>query len=370
LKITAIDIENYLLPLEPPFKAAWDPSPRRALAATIVRVSTDAGITGIGSGDAMLGLAEHADLFIGRDPFDIERHWQILDNIDFHYGRCWPLDVALWDIMGKAKGLTIAKLLGANTSKILAYASTGEMLAPQERSARVQELLSQGFKAMKIRFHHKDPKEDIKVVEAVRKVVGDQLEIMVDANQGWKMPWDTEIPWDYERAYQVAQALEELNVYWLEEPLPHHDFRGLARLRQETKIRIAGGEMNRRWHDFREMDTLGSLDVYQPDVVLAGGITGVKNIAARVQKNDAWFSPHTWSNGIGLMANLHLACAISKCPFLEFPFDPPAWTTARRDYMLRPEDRLMIDKDGYLHVPEKPGLGCELDDEALARYAV
>jgi L-alanine-DL-glutamate epimerase-like enolase superfamily enzyme len=103
---------------------------------------------------------------------------------------------------------------------------------------------------------------------------------------------------------------------------------------------------------------------------LAGGITGVKKIAARVQKNDAWFSPHTWSNGIGLLANLHLACAVSKCPFLEFPFDPPAWTTERRDYMLRPEDRLMIDKAGYLHVPEKPGLGCKLDEEALARYAI
>ncbi|MGD9058632.1 MAG: mandelate racemase/muconate lactonizing enzyme family protein [Desulfobacterales bacterium] len=370
MKITAINIKNYLLPLNPPFKAAWDPSPRKTFTATIVWVSTDAGITGIGSGDAMLGLAENADLFVGHDPFDIQRHWQVLDNIDFHYGRCWPLDVALWDIMGKAKGKSIAKLLGAPASKILAYASTGEMLSPQERSARVQKLLEQGFKAIKIRFHNKDPREDIKVVEAVRKVVGDQLEIMVDANQGWKMPWDTETPWNFERAYQVAKALEDLDVYWLEEPLPHYDFRGLARLRRETNMRIAGGEMNRRWHDFREMNTLGSLDVYQPDVVLAGGITGVKQIAAWVQEKDAWFSPHTWSNGIGLMANLHLACAVSKCAFLEFPFDPPAWTTERRDYILQPEDRLMIDKDGYLHVPEKPGLGCELDEGALARYAI
>lgn len=370
MKITAIDIKNYLLPLKPPFKAAWDPSPRKTFAATIVRVSTDTGIIGIGSGDAMLGLAEHADLFIGRDPFDIERHWQVLDNIDFHYGRCWPLDIALWDIMGKAQGTSIARLLDAPTSRVLAYASTGEMLAPEERAARVQKLLDRGFKALKIRFHHDDPRQDIKVVESVRKAVGDHFTIMVDANQGWRMPWDTGALWGFERACQVAKALEDLNIYWLEEPLPHHDFQGLARLRQETRIRIAGGEMNRRWHDFREMSTLGSLDVYQPDVVLTGGITGVKKIAARVQKGDAWFSPHTWSNGIGLLANLHLTCAVSKCPFLEFPFDPPLWTTARRDYMLRPEDRLMIDKDGYLRVPEKPGLGCELDEEALARYAI
>ncbi len=370
MKITAIDIRNYMRPLDPPFKAAWDPSPRNKFIATIVRVDTDTGISGIGSGDAMLGLAEHIDLFIGQDPFDIERNWQVLDNLDFHYGRCWPLDVALWDIMGKAKQQSIAQLLDAPTFKILAYASTGEILTPEERTDRVQKLLDQGFKALKIRFHHDDPRKDIKVVESVRKAVGDTIAIMVDANQGWRMPWDTSTPWDFDRACQVAKALEDLNIYWLEEPLPHHDFRGLARLRQETNMRIAGGEMNRRWHDFKEMDTLGSLDVYQPDVVLAGGITGVKKIAARVQNNDAWFSPHTWGNGLGLLANLHLACAVSKCPFLEYPFDPPVWTIERRDYMLRPQDRLMIDKDGYLNVPDKPGLGCDLDEEALARYSI
>ena len=370
MKITSIEIKNYLLPLDPPFKAAWDPAPRKKFGATVVRVNTDEGITGIGSGDAMMGLTGHEHLFIGHDPFEIERHWQVLDNIDFHYGRCWPVDIALWDIMGKASNQPIAKLLDAKKLKILAYASTGEMMAPEDRAQRAQELWEQGFKAIKIRFHHKDPGEDIRVVQAVRKVVGDKLEIMVDANQGWKMPWDTATPWDFERAYHVAKELEQLNVFWLEEPLPHHDFRGLARLREKTAIRIAGGEMNRRWHDFQEMNILRSLDVYQPDAVLAGGITMVKKIAEWVQDAGAWFSPHTWSNGIGLIANLHLACAVSKCPYLEFPFDPPAWTTERRDYMLRPDDRLMIDDSGYLHVPEKPGLGCELDEEALSRYEV
>ena len=370
MKITSIETKHYLLPLDPPFKAAWDPAPRKKFAATIVRVNTDQGISGIGSGDSMLGFNGHENLFIGHDPFEIERHWQILDNIDFHYGRCWPLDIALWDIMGQAKGQSIAKLLGAQQFKILAYASTGEMLAPEDRTERVQKLSERGFKAVKIRFHHVDPRQDIKVVESVRKAVGDGLQIMVDANQGWRMPWDTGTPWDFERAYQVTKELEHLNIYWLEEPLPHYDFRGLARLRQKTEIRIAGGEMNRRWHDFREMNLLHSLDVYQPDVVLCGGITMVRKIAGWVQEQGAWFSPHTWSNGIGLMANLHLACAVSKCPYLEFPFDPPAWTLERRDYMLNPDDRLMIDDNGYLYVPEKPGLGCEVDEKALAQYEI
>jgi L-alanine-DL-glutamate epimerase-like enolase superfamily enzyme len=370
MKITAIEIKHYRLPLDPPFKAAWDPVVRKDFSTTIVQVKTDEGITGVGSGDMMLGLHGHEHLFIGRDPFDIERHWQVLDNIDFHYGRCWPMDIALWDLMGKVKGQPVAKLLGARTLKVLAYASTAEMISPAERAERTRHMAEQGFKAMKIRFHHDDPRKDISIVEAVRKAVGGRLEIMVDANQGWKMPWDTNPCWDLEQAYQVAKQLEALGVYWLEEPLPHHDFRGLANLRSKVGIRIAGGEMNRRWHDFREMSRLGSLDVFQPDAVLAGGITMVKKIAERVQSEGAWFSPHTWTNGIGLYANLHLACAVSQCPYLELPYDPPAWTNERRDYMVRSEDRLMIDNQGYLHVPERPGLGFELDEEVLSRCEV
>ncbi|XID93468.1 mandelate racemase/muconate lactonizing enzyme family protein [Paenibacillaceae bacterium WGS1546] len=368
MKITAIEIKHYLLPLDPPFKAAWDPNPRKKFASTVVQVHTDEGFTGIGSGDLMTGFAGHEHLFIGQDPFAIERHSQVIDNIDFHYGRCWPLDLALWDLMGKAAGQPVYKLLGARNDRIVAYASTGEMVTPETRAERAQALLEQGFKAMKIRFHHKDARDDIKVVEAVRKAVGDKLEIMVDANQGWKMPWDTEPTWDLKKAYQVAKELERLGVFWLEEPLPSHDFRGLAQLRQMVGgIRIAGGEMNRRMHDFLEMNFLGSLDVYQPDVALTGGITQARKIADMVQANGAWFSPHTWTNGIGVMANLHLAAAISHCPYLELPYDPPAWTPERRDFIQR--NKLNIDADGYLHLPQEPGLGVGLDLEAVERYA-
>ncbi len=368
MKITGIEIRHYLLPLDPPFKAAWDPNPRKKFASTVVSVHTDEGITGYGSGDLMTGFEGHEHLFIGQDPFAIERHAQIIDNIDFHYGRCWPLDLALWDLMGKAAGQPVYKLLGGRNDKILAYASTGEIVTPEVRAERARLLLEQGFKAMKIRFHHQDVKDDIKVVEAVRKAVGDRLEIMVDANQGWKMPWDTEPAWDLKKAYQVAKELEQLGVFWLEEPLPGHDFRGLAKLREMTGgIRIAGGEMNRRLHDFREMNFLGSLDVYQPDVALTGGITQVKKIAEMVQANGAWFSPHTWTNGVGVMANLHLAAAVSLCPYLELPYDPPAWTPERRDFIQR--NKLHIDADGYLNLPRTPGLGVELDLEAMERYA-
>ncbi|WP_231566552.1 mandelate racemase/muconate lactonizing enzyme family protein [Pontibacillus marinus] len=368
MKITSIEIKQYAMPLDPPFKAAWDPAPRKKFATTLVFVHTDEGITGVGSGDLMFGFQGHEHLFIGQDPFDIERHNKVLDNIDFHYGRCWPLDLALWDLMGKATGKPVAELVGGKQKKLYAYASNGEIVSPEVRAERAQRFIEEGYKAMKIRFHHDDVRDDIKVIEEVRKAVGNKIEIMVDANQGWKMPWDVERTWDLKKAYQVSKELEQLNVFWLEEPLPHEQFDEMKRLREMSGIRIAGGEMNRRWHDFREMANRGSLDVYQPDVALSGGITGVKKIAEYVQANGAWFSPHTWSNGIGVLANLHLAAGVSDCPYLEFPYDPPTWTIDRRDYIQK--EKLSVDADGFVHVPQKPGLGIELDEEALKKYEI
>jgi D-galactarolactone cycloisomerase len=209
----------------------------------------------------MYGFIGHEDLFVGQDPFDIERHYQVLTNLDFHYGRCWPLDLASWDLMGKAVGLPVYKLLGARSSRILAYASTAQLLVPEARAQQALSFLEQGFRAIKIRFHHPDPRDDIKVIDSIRQAVGDRMEIMVGANQGWKMPPDTDRPWDLKTACQVARMLEDLGVYWLEEPLLCHDFRGLGALRQMVGLRIAGGEMNRNWYDFREMNYWGSLDV-------------------------------------------------------------------------------------------------------------
>ncbi|MCD7036045.1 mandelate racemase/muconate lactonizing enzyme family protein [Metabacillus sp. GX 13764] len=370
MKITGIEIKQYLLPLDPPFKAAWDPAPRKQFASTLVYVHTDEGITGVGSGDLMTGFEGHEHLFIGQDPFDVERHAKVLDNIDFHYGRPWPLDLALWDIIGKASGQPVYKLLGAKQDKVLAYASTGELVTKEERAERALGLAEKGFKAMKIRFHHSNPKDDIAVVEEVRKAIGDKMEIMVDANQGWKMPWDTERTWDLKTAANVAKELEQYNVFWLEEPLPHDDAKNMARLRQMTKVRIAGGEMNRRFHEFRDLSNKGALDVYQPDVALCGGITYGKKIADYVQANGSVYSPHTWTNGIGVIANLHIVLGVSNSPFIEFPYDPPAWSIERRDYVQTPETMLNIDSEGYLRASGKPGLGFDLDEEALKKYEI
>ena len=148
------------------------------------------------------------------------------------------------------------------------------------------------------------------------------------------MPWDTAPPWDFAHALTIARQLERLGVYWMEEPLHRADYDGYARLRRSVGLRIAGGEMTREPYEFRELLARGCLDVFQPDVVCSQGLHGLAALAHRVAEAGHVFTPHTWGNGIGLMANLHLTCGTVGAPFIEFPFDPPEWSCERRDFML------------------------------------
>ena len=361
-KIDSIDIHHYRLPLDPPFRASWDPKPRTSHTNTLVRVRAGA-YEGVGSGDAMLGFAGHEGLFLGHDPFAIERHVRILDNLQFHYGRMWPLEVALWDLIGKLSGQPLWKLLGGSEGKVRAYASTGERLPAAERAESARRLRDQGFPALKLRFHAANPRDDLAIVQAVREAIGPEMAILVDANQGWQMPWDASAPWDFKTALWMAEALAELDVYWLEEPLPRHDYRGLAELRRQAKVRIAGGEGNREFSELREYLHHGSLDVYQADVVWSTGILRGRQLAAEVQAAGAIYSPHTWGDGLVLLANLHISAAVSQAPFIEFPFDPPHWTPERRDFILPAPTQ--AGENGLITLPDRPGLGVEIDWQAL-----
>ncbi len=362
MKIDRIEIYHYRLPLDPPFKASWDPQPRASHTSTIVRVRAG-DYEGVGSGDTMLGFAGHESLFVGQDPFNIERHVRLLDNLQFHYGRMWPLEVALWDLMGRISGQPVWKLLGGRTNRVRAYASTGARLPAAERAESAQTLAGQGFPALKVRFHAADPREDMAVAAAVRAAVGPDMAILIDANQGWQMPWDTAAPWDFKTALWVGQALDELGAFWLEEPLPRHDYRGLAQLRQRLRCRVAGGEGNREFAELREYLRHGSLDVYQADVVWSTGILRARQLAAEVQAAGAIYSPHTWGDGLVLLANLHVVAGLSTTPFIEFPYDPPHWTPERRDFTLpRP---ILPDETGYITLSDAPGLGVEIDWQVL-----
>jgi L-alanine-DL-glutamate epimerase-like enolase superfamily enzyme len=316
----------------------------------------------------MTGFAGHEHLFIGQDPMAIERHYRILSNIQFHYGRCWPLDAALWDLAGKITGQPVWKLAGGLSNTVAAYASSGTLRKPGELADLAERFVARGFKAMKIRFHRGDWRSDIAALEAVRARVGHKLDLMVDCNQGWRMSWDAYAPWSLKDAVRVARELENLDVYWMEEPLHRSDREGMRRLREMVDVRIAGGEMTRELYEFRDLIRDGCLDVIQPDAALVGGITGLRRVAHIAQENNLVFTPHTWTNGMGVVANAHLTCACADAPFLEFPYDPPEWSLERRDFpMIEPLD---VNANGDIVLSDKPGLGIDLNEELLAKTRI
>jgi D-galactarolactone cycloisomerase len=367
LQITAIRLQRLVLPLDPPFFAAWDPTPRRSFEATIVRVETDAGLVGIGSGDTMNGFDDFVSGFVGRDPLAIARHARALETISFHAGRYWPLEAALWDLFGKAYGVPVATLLGGCLPEVPAYASWGSLRDPGQRVQDAHALVEEGFRAVKIRIARDRIDDGLAVVAAVRAAVGDALEIMVDLNQWWRMPGDVAPGLGPADARGVLERLRAYDVLWVEEPLPGDDLRGMRALRAETGVRVGGGEMAQTFAELSRALDADALDVYQPDVVLALGISGARTLAEMALRRNRWFTPHTWTNGIGLPANLHVCAGVGGGPYLEFPYDPPGWTLERRDFMLA--SPVAVSSDGVVVVPDLPGLGVVLDEEAVAFYA-
>ena len=363
MKIADICITHHQLPLDPPFPAAWDTQPRRKFPATIVRVTDDEGRTGIGSGDALYGFRDYAHLFIGQDPRHLDRHAAVLDNISFHAGRCWPLEIALWDLAGQIEGRPIWRMVGGAGHRVAAYASFGTHRSAQETAALAVRAADRGFPALKLRFGRPRLEDDFAVLAAVRNAVGDRLHLLVDCNQGWRMPWDTQPPWAFAQALDVARELAMHGVYWMEEPLHRADYAGMARLRGATAVKIAGGEGTREIYEFYTLLERECLDVYQPDVAWTGGLTQLSALAHAVADAGCIFTPHTWGNGIGLMANMHLTAGTVGAPFLEFPWDPPLWTTARRDFMLAAP--IEVDAAGWLACSDAPGLGLALDEAML-----
>jgi L-alanine-DL-glutamate epimerase-like enolase superfamily enzyme len=367
VRITRIDVQRLELALEPAFEAAWDPQPRRSVRASIVRVTTDAGIVGVGSGDSMDGFAAYEHLFIGRDPLAIARHVRVLETIDFHASRYWPLEAALWDVVGQVAGLPVAMLMGGATDGLPAYASSGTLRPPSEQAESALRLREEGFRALKIRIDPRQLDEGLAAVEATRAAVGTSMAIMVDLNQAWRMPGDITTGLDRAGALRIADRLAELDVLWLEEPMPGQDLAGLALLRRTSRVRIAGGEMTRTFPDSLAALDADAYDVHQPDVVLAGGLLRGRTLGELALARGRWYTPHTWTNGIGLLANLHVVAGVGGGPYIEYPYDPPGWTPERRDFMLA--EPIRPDADGVLHVPPRPGLGIELDRDALRRYA-
>ncbi|HUY15422.1 MAG TPA: mandelate racemase/muconate lactonizing enzyme family protein [Terriglobia bacterium] len=342
----------------------------------LIRVETDEGLVGWGEVDsspevARAAVEAHAshgiahglrEILIGRDPFDIEQLWDLMYRKTFYFGRQGPvlhamsgIDIALWDILGKAINKPVHKLLGGSyRTQARAYAS---VLMPQtpaavERLAREQ--VAQGYTAMKFGWGPLGSNEDrdVELIAAARSGAGD-AELMIDIGQKYTV----------KQAIRVAERIEKYRLNWLEEPLPPDDFEGYKRLTATVPINIAAGEAESGHRAFRRLIEECRLDVIQPDISRVGGLTEVRKVATLVEDANARLVPHAFKTGILLSACLHLIAALPKTELLEYSLTN---SPIRNDLLLQPIRVVQ----GYVQVPEKPGLGIEINPEVVARYRV
>jgi D-galactarolactone cycloisomerase len=370
LKVTRVEVIRSAKPiaLPEPWLPAWDAPDGRAMTVlnnyAFYKVYTNEGIVGIGP-----YTNANPDLVVGIDPFTVGSFWET--NLS---GRragtsgksASGLEIALWDIIGKATGQPIHKLLGSCHDRMMVYAATSRLLDPAQHSAQALELIEQGFKAIKLRLHRPDPRNDLLVVEAVRKAVGDKIILLVDANQN--NPSKGYSFWSRYTALQMAQELDKLGVYCLEEPLPRIDIEGLVEITSSVDMFIAGGEHSSTIYDFKEHIMQGAYDILQPDVVMGGnmGIIGLRKVAEVADYFGRLVIPHVWATPpytLGLSATLQALATVENCPMVEYPYDPPVLTVETMQPFVR--EPILVEKDGCVRVPNKPGLGVEIDEDKL-----
>ena len=379
MKMSRVEAWDLELPYPVESRAAWSPHiAHKSRAVTFLRVETDAGIVGYGASgrhEADTINRRAAPSLVGRDPMELERHAEIIRAA----GRVWLVDMALCDIVGKAAGLPLHRLWGYCQSRVPAYASTIGAGTPEKRAEDALAYLEQGFKAIKLRTHCQTIEEDIRLVEAVRDAVGDRMVIMVDANQagpavGDRMPVFDEsraVHWDFGRALATARELEQLGVYWLEEPLPRYQFDQLARLCDSVDINIAGGEGNQGLHEFHWMLRDGVYDILQPDCSMSEGLSKLRKVAFAAELAGKQFIPHHGNSGLGLAAHLQLCSGLRNCKYVEFVLDPPSHTIENHQQLCGiVKTPITIDKDGCVPVPTLPGLGVEVDEGLIGKHVV
>jgi L-alanine-DL-glutamate epimerase-like enolase superfamily enzyme len=377
LKIDRIEARYLEVPLEGDFRPAWAPGAVQKLnRIVLVRVATDDGLTGTAATTAYAGRAAAISIdtlvtpyLLGKDPFALEEHIRTLRIAHRRGIFAWIVEAALWDIIGQACGQPIWKLLGGYRTRMPAYASFGEARSPGQRAEDTLRAREQGFRAVKLRIHSEKMADDIRQVEEVRKRVGDDFAIIVDANQATTVASPQPgVLWGYDRALRTARELERLGVVWLEEPLPMYDYEGLTRLCRDSVLPIAGGEANRGIPEFGRFIAERCYDIVQPDCTLSEGLLQLKKLQGMAEYHNVVFQPHTWTNGLGLAYNLHLCASSSSCLYLEYPYDPPTFELGSFYRLLA--EPIRIDAEGNVALPERPGLGFELDEKAIRFHEV
>ena len=339
---------------------------------TLIAVSTDEGLTGLGSASTNDDLVKSAlevmkDLYLGENALEPERVSEKLHQHTFWMGRGGSLthtisgiDIALWDILGKATGQPLGRLLGGRyRERVKPYASL-LMREPQELAEVLGAAKVQGFRAFKIGwgpFGRVNAAMDEAIVRSAREAVGPESLLMVDAG-GSDAFWNNGYKW----ALRTAEMLAGYDVAWFEEPLVPDAIEDFIHLRRQSTVPISGGEVLTRRQSFYPWLTRGAFDIVQPDVTKVGGISEERRIGWMAQENGVRFIPHGWNTLIGLATDLHLSSAFSDTDLVEYLTGSPYVDEIGTE-------KWVLDEDGMLPIPNRPGLGIELDPDALAKYS-
>jgi L-alanine-DL-glutamate epimerase-like enolase superfamily enzyme len=353
----------------------------------LVEVETDGGISGLGEAGVGGGATRHLidnllrPMLIGEDPLMIEALWQRMFADTRHFGRrgivmnaLSGIDIALWDIAGKIAKLPLYRLFGACRDRVEAYASGGfyeEGKSVDDLAGEAEGYRARGFNGMKMKIGRNpstqsplrhfmadaarcevEPEEDIARVAAVRRALGPKAKLMVDVNCAWSPGM----------AIEMGRALEPYKLYWIEEPVATDDIDGSARVAAALATPIAGYETELGLYGFRGLIARAAVDIVQPDVAWAGGFSECRRIAALAQAHNLTVAPHAFASAVTLAASLHFVASIPNGLVLEFDQNP----NGLRDELLK--EPIAIDGDGMIRLPERPGLGIELDPGAVERY--
>jgi L-alanine-DL-glutamate epimerase-like enolase superfamily enzyme len=371
--------------VDPPYASAAGMQSRRG--ALLVEIETDDGTIGIGEAGAGGGITrpmidQHLKpLLLGQDPLLIEGLWQKMWARTRQYGRrglvmhaISGIDIALWDIAGKVAKMPVYKLLGACRDRVEAYASGGfyqEGKSAADLAAEAEGYRARGFKGMKMKVGRNpttgthlrelignrelcevDPSEDIARVAAVRQALGPRAKLMVDANCAWSPAM----------AIEMGRAMEPYNLFWIEEPVATDDIDGSAAVAAALATAIAGYETEVGLYGFRQLIDRGAVDIVQLDLAWSGGFSEGRRIAAYAQAHHKMVAPHAFAGAVLLVASLHFAAAAPNALDLEWDQNP----NAIREELLK--EPLRLEPDGTVKLPERPGLGIELDRAAVDRY--
>jgi L-alanine-DL-glutamate epimerase-like enolase superfamily enzyme len=344
----------------------------------LVRVHTDEGITGLGEIDSSPSVAKAiidappshkicsglAALLVGENPLEIGRLWQKMYRGSLYFGRRGAaihaisgVEIALWDIAGKAAGKPVHALLGgARRKSIKAYASTLMPDTPDEAARVVEAQLRAGFKAVKLGWGPlgKSAALDVALVAAARKAGGPDFDLMLDVGKGWTSARE---------GIDRARRMQEHNLYWIEEPFWPDDYDKYAALAAAVPTPIAGGEEETTLADFERLAEKGHVEVLQPDVTRAGGISECLRVADYARRKGRRCVLHAWSTGIIKAATLHVLAAMDEAEYMEYCVQ----TTDLNQKLVAEKFPL---KDGHVAIPDRPGLGIELDETMLKQYAV